>query len=194
MDGIRGVIFDMDGTLVDSPLDFRRIREECGVPPDRPVLEHLESLGQAERRRVEAILARHEHRAASECTVRDGAAEVVAELKERGYRTALLTRNSADSVRAVLERFPLALDCWVSREHACPKPSPEPVLRIARSLELEPRELLVVGDYLFDVQAGKAAGSRTAFLETGRDVSPPDPDCTIFDLNELLDVLPPLNR
>ncbi len=193
MDSIRGVIFDMDGTLVDSPLDFERIRAQCGVPADRPVLEHLERLAPAERRRMEAILTRHERRAATDCTVRDGAMEVVEELKTRGYRTALLTRNSADSVRAVLERFPLPLDCWVSREHASPKPSPQPVLRIARSLELEPYQLLVVGDYLFDVQAGQAAGALTAFLETGRDMPPPEADVTITELDELLDLLPPLS-
>jgi beta-phosphoglucomutase-like phosphatase (HAD superfamily) len=35
------VIFDMDGTLVDSPLDFDAMRREIGCPPNRGLLEHI---------------------------------------------------------------------------------------------------------------------------------------------------------
>jgi HAD superfamily hydrolase (TIGR01509 family) len=187
---VRVVIFDMDGTLTDSPLDFDRIRAECGVPPGRPVLEHVEQLPAAERRRAEEILGGHERRAAAGCVLKDGAAEVIAELKARGLKTALLTRNSAESVRTVLERFGLEFDCWLSREHAKPKPSPDAVLKIARRFGVEPQEALVVGDYVFDVQAGRAAGSRTAFVRNAKvPVPPAEADFVIDELRELLDIV-----
>ena len=37
-------IFDMDGTLVDSALDFDAMRQELGFPKDAPILEHIETL------------------------------------------------------------------------------------------------------------------------------------------------------
>jgi HAD superfamily hydrolase (TIGR01509 family) len=190
---VKGVVFDMDGTLTDSPLDFNVIRAECGVPQGQPILEFLRGAAEPERRRAEAILDRHERRAAEDCTLREGAREVTEELLRRGLKTALLTRNSAESVQTVLRRFGLRFSLWLSREDAEPKPSPQPVLKIARAFGLAPAELLVVGDYIFDVEAGKAAGARTAFVKARNGVPPPaGADVVIVDLRELLEALPPV--
>jgi HAD superfamily hydrolase (TIGR01509 family) len=187
---IKAVVFDMDGTVTDSPLDFDLIRAECGVPAGRPVLEHLAALPEAERRRAEAVLVGHERRAAAECVLMDGAREVIEALRARGLKTALLTRNSAESVRTVLARFGLQFDCWLSREDAEPKPSPDAVLRIARRFGVRPQEMLVVGDYVFDMQAGRAAGARTALLRNAKVPIPPaEADYVIGALNELLDLV-----
>jgi HAD superfamily hydrolase (TIGR01509 family) len=187
---LKAVIFDMDGTLTDSPLDFERIRAECGVPAGRSVLEHLATLPEPERRRAEAVLAEHERRAAAECVLKDGARETVDALRSRGLKTALLTRNSAESVRTVLGRLGLAFDCRLSREDAEPKPSPDAVLRIARRFGVRPQEVLMVGDYVYDVQAGRAAGARTVLLRNPKvPERPPEADYVIDDLRELLAVV-----
>jgi HAD superfamily hydrolase (TIGR01509 family) len=187
---LKAVIFDMDGTVTDSPLDFDRIRADCGIPPGRSVLEHLAALPEADRRRAQAVLAQHERRAAAECVLKEGAREAIEALRARGLKTALLTRNSAESVRTVLARFGLRFDCWLSREDAEPKPSPEAVLKIASRFGVEPQEVLMVGDYVFDVQAGRAAGARTALVRNPKvPVPPPEADCVIGDLRELLDVV-----
>jgi HAD superfamily hydrolase (TIGR01509 family) len=188
---VRGVVFDMDGTLTVSPLNFDLIRAECGVPPGQPILEYLERAAEEPRREALSVLERHERRAAAECVLRDGAREVTEELARRGVKMALLTRNSAQSVQTVLDRFGLRFDCWVSREKAEPKPSPQAVLHIAEKLGLAPEELLVVGDYVFDVEAGLAAGARTAFVKTESGLAPPgEADAVIRDLRELLEILP----
>ncbi len=187
---VKAVIFDMDGTVTDSPLDFDRIRADCGIPAGRSVLEHLATLPKAERRRAEAVLAEHERRAAAECVLKDGAREAIETLRARGLKTALLTRNSAQSVRTVLERFGLEFDCCLSREDAEPKPSPEAVLQIAQRFGVPPQEVLMVGDYVFDVQAGRAAGARTVFVRNAKvPVPPAEADYAIGDLRELLDLL-----
>jgi len=188
---IKGVVFDMDGTLTVSPLDFNLIRAEARVPPGRPILEFLDGASEEERERVESVLHEHESRAAHECTLRDGALEVTEELRRRGIKMALLTRNSSASVRTVLQRFGLRLDCCLSREDAEPKPSPAAVLKIAEELGLRPAQLLVVGDYVFDVQAGASAGARTAFLRSEGGMEPPSQaDVVLDDLQGLLDFLP----
>lgn len=188
---IRAVVFDMDGTLTESQLDFDRIRRECGLPDGEPILEYMERAPHAERRRIAQVLEAHEARSAGQCALREGAGEVVRELHRRGLRTALLTRNSARSVGTVLRRFGLRFDCCVSRDDGPPKPSAEPVLTIARELGLDPSELLVVGDYVFDVQAGRAAGAATALLRVRQcPVPPPEPDLVLRCLAELLDLFP----
>jgi len=191
LDGVRGVVFDMDGTLVLSDLDFDAIRTEAGVPDGTPVLEYVASSGEEVRARVLAVLEAHEEAAARQCDLLPGADDVLTELRARGFRLALLTRNSCSSVRVVLERHGLQFDACVAREDAAPKPSPEPVLKIAGMLEVAPSELLVVGDYVFDVQSGQAAGARTALLDTGKglDIDPP-PDIVLQELTELPGRLP----
>jgi phosphoglycolate phosphatase-like HAD superfamily hydrolase len=90
-------------------------------------------------------------------------------------------------MQMVLERFGLSFDCCLAREHAEPKPSPDAIFKIAGRLGLRAGDLLVVGDYIFDVQAGQNAGARTALLYTGRDYALEPP--ADFVLGGLLDVL-----
>jgi HAD superfamily hydrolase (TIGR01509 family) len=188
---IRGVVFDMDGTLTDSPLDFDLIRRESGIPAGRPVLEFMESADSATRDRVQAVLDRHEEHAAHACTLRSGAREVTDALRGRGVRTALLTRNSARAVETVLGRFGLSFDICLAREDSEPKPSPQPVRLIAERLGLEPGELLVVGDYVFDMQAGRAAGATTVLVRSAKLPEPPrEADYVIDELAELLAFVP----
>jgi HAD superfamily hydrolase (TIGR01509 family) len=188
---VKGVVFDMDGTLVTSHLDFNRIRSEAGVPAGIPVLEYIERAEEPQRRRALAVLVAHESRAARECALLPGAGEVLETLRERGLKLALLTRNSRESVSLVLERLALKFDCYVAREDAAPKPSPEPVLKIARILGLRAGQLLVVGDYVFDIESGRAAGAYTALLRTEKPLNPcPEADLFVDHLAELLDYFP----
>ena len=85
---LRCVIFDLDNTLVDSPLDFAAIKAEIGA--DAPILEHRETVGPEEQRRIDEILDRHETHAAARSDLFDGATELLAFLKKRSVRTALL--------------------------------------------------------------------------------------------------------
>jgi len=160
---LRCVIFDLDNTLVDSPLDFAAIKAEIGA--DAPILEHRETVGPEEQRRIDEILDRHETHAAARSDLFEGAVELLAFLEKRNVRTALLTRNSRKSVNTILKRHGLCFDSVVSREDAAPKPSPEPVLLICEKLGVKPSETLVVGDFLFDIQSGQAAGAMTMLMD-----------------------------
>lgn len=160
---LRCVIFDLDNTLVNSDLDFARIKAEIGT--DQPILEYRSSVSDVEKQRIDKILERHEDAAAAGCTLRDGANELIEFLKAQEIRTALLTRNSRRSVEIVIKRHCLVFDCIISREDAVPKPSPEPVLLICRTLGVSPAETVVVGDFLYDIQSGDAAGCTTILIE-----------------------------
>ena len=159
---LRCVIFDLDNTLVDSPLDFSAIKAEIGA--DAPILEHRETVGPEEQRRIDDILDRHETIAAANSDLFDGAVELLAFLEKHGVGAALLTRNSRKSVNTILKRHGLRFDCVVSREDAAPKPSPEPVFLICEKLGVSPSDTLVVGDFLFDIQSGQAAGALTLLM------------------------------
>jgi phosphoglycolate phosphatase-like HAD superfamily hydrolase len=87
----------------------------------------------------------------------------------------------------VLGRFGLRFDVCLAREDAEPKPSPQPVRLIAERLGLHTGELLMVGDYVFDMQAGRAAGATTVLVRSPKLLRPPpEADYVIDDLLEVL--------
>lgn len=190
---ISGVIFDLDGTLTVPNLDFDLLREKIGIGPE-PVLEYIEGLEGEAAGRAWRILEDWEMQGAREASLADGVHECMDYMEAEGIRTAVLTRNSRQSAHAVLGRFGLAFDAIVAREDAAPKPSPEPVLLLSRQLGTAVGDLVMVGDYLFDIQAGNLAGARTALVVHGE---VPDyalqADYVISSLRELIPILEGLN-
>ncbi len=185
---IKGVVFDMDGTITECDVDFEAIRREANIP-NVPILEYIEGVEKQKQKEILAVLERHEARAAGTSRLRKGVVEILENLKKRGIKTALLTRNSRRSVETILKRHNLKFDVVMSRDDAPPKPSPQPVLLISKKLGLRPEELLMVGDFHFDVQAGRAAGARTAFLLNSTYHPPQDADYHIHSLEELLQIV-----
>lgn len=164
----RAVIFDMDGTITEPYLDFGRVRERMGMSrDDGPILEAMERMTNEERKRAEMVLHRCEAEAAQASSLNDGVHETLDSLARSGILTAVLTRNSRVSTETVLSKHGLRFDLVRTREDGAIKPSPEPVWEICRTLGVEPAETWMVGDYLFDVQSGQAAGARTALFWSG---------------------------
>lgn len=161
-----GVIFDLDGTLTRPHFDFDRIRAEIGLPAASrtPILEALEQMDAHARARAVAILERHEHEAAHASQLHDGAIEVIQTLRSRRIPVGILTRNSRTCTQIVIDRHGMELDCVHTREDGPVKPAPDAILAMCRRWGVLPRRAWMVGDYLFDIQAGRAAGTRTVLM------------------------------
>jgi hydrogenase expression/formation protein HypE len=173
---VRAVIFDFDGTLTrPDAIDFTALRAGIGVPPGVPILEHIDSLPSAEERiHRHRLLQQWEDGAARASLPNEGAEEIIALIRERGLRLGILTRNTRRSLelsmgnfrRTRLSDFPVI----VTREAAGrPKPHPDGVYEAAARLGVTPAESLVVGDFIFDIAAGQAAGARTVLITNGAD-------------------------
>src|SRR5262245_24511722 len=121
---IRGVVFDLDGTLVAQEIDFEAIRRELGVPSGTPLLELLESLTEPCRRSAWEIVDRHERKAAARAELHHGVVEFLTWLDARQIRRGVLSRNSRQSVETALQRVGLSFDPVVAREDAPFKPNP----------------------------------------------------------------------
>jgi len=198
---IRGVIFDLDGTITVPVLDFAAIRAdiETELGPalfeGRPILERLDALPDAERRRGYDILERHEAEGAGRSTLNDGAAELLAFLRETGIKTAIVTRNSRGSAETVARKHGLAFDAIITRDDAPPKPSPEPLLLAARQIGLSTDEVIYVGDFEMDRLAGAAAGIPTYIVKVYPE--PRDngsPEMRVDSLADLINVVRSANE
>lgn len=163
----RAILFDMDGTLTEPMLDFPRIKAEMGIGT-RPILEALADMSPEDRRTAEAILLRHEDQAAAESTLNPGCEALLDLVNDLGIRTALITRNSRQSLTTVLARHALSLEVLIAREDARPKPDPEALHRACRQLETPTSNAWMVGDGQYDIEAALAAGVGSVWLSHGR--------------------------
>lgn len=183
------LLFDMDGTLTQPLLDFPAIKAEMGIG-DRPILESLARMDPELRAVAQAVLLRHESRAARQSTLNPGCADLLHWIRQRQIPIALVTRNSRQSVDVVLTRHGLAIDVLVTRDDGIFKPDPAPLLLACQRLNATPSLAWMIGDGSYDVAAGVAAGMKTVWLSHGRIRDfPAIPWRTVTDLHELLNLL-----
>lgn len=187
----RAVIFDMDGTLTEPELDFDAIRAEIGMPDGVPILEHLTAVGEAERARAESIMVRHEREAIARATLADGCADLLGHLRGMEIPMAILTRNVREVVETFARMFAFEFHAVYTREDGPPKPSPHGARLLCQAMGVDPAATLAVGDYKYDVIAGRDAGCRTVLVD--RDglaahqlVEWGSPDLVVKSLRELL--------
>jgi hydrogenase expression/formation protein HypE len=195
---IAAVLFDFDGTLtVPDTLDFAAVRQAVGCPRGVGLLEHLADVTDAQERRAkEAVLEAWEIEAAGRTRENAGATDLVSTLHDLGVPLGIITRNTRESIDRSLAQLPRIDPGWfdviVTRDlPLSPKPLPDGVHYAADQLGVDVGELLVVGDYLFDIEAGKAAGALAMYLHN--DPSGPfhgqGADFVVHSLGEALQVI-----
>jgi pyrophosphatase PpaX len=214
-DGLRTVVFDLDGTLIDSEglilASFRHtMRTHLGAaPPDaewratigRPLAVQVRDFARSDDEADAMVRTYTEHNLANhDRLVRpfSGVAECVESLRARGFRLGIAT-----SKRRVATRMGLAAcglpEAWFASIVTADdvtrfKPEPEPVLKaLAEAGEVEPARAVYVGDSVHDMRSGRAAGVRTVAVlwgPNGRDVlAPEEPDWLIESPTELTALL-----
>jgi HAD superfamily hydrolase (TIGR01509 family) len=184
----RGVIFDLDGTLVDSGLDFDQIRTELGLPDGQPILEAIATMSPDEAARCHKILRRHEREGAMRSRVMPAADQFIEQLRSGDVLVGVATRNSRETALATVARHKLNVHTLIAREDAQPKPHPAALLSICNDWQLSPDEVVMVGDFRFDLEAGRRAGMRTVFYTGGRAVDAETSAMADFVLDSFADV------
>jgi HAD superfamily hydrolase (TIGR01549 family) len=160
---IKGVIFDMDGTVVDVPYDWEKIRSELDTK-GKPILAYIDNLEEPEKSEKWKQLEGFEYDATQRAVLKQGIRELLDFLKERDIKTALVTNNSRQNVSFILKRFDLNFDHVLSRDSGFWKPSGAPFVAVLTALNLKKQECCVIGDSFFDVKAGMAAGISQIFI------------------------------
>jgi phosphoglycolate phosphatase len=178
--GLRGVLFDLDGTLLDTAPDMAaalnclRLAEGLEELPFEQIRPHVShgaprllrlAFGEPEAERHESLRRRFldYYRAALAVHTRlfDGFESVLAAIERSGMRWGIVTNKPGWLAAPLLAEVGLAqrCACLVAGDTLAErKPHPMPLLHAARLLGLEPRECVYVGDAERDVQAARNAG------------------------------------
>jgi HAD superfamily hydrolase (TIGR01509 family) len=195
---IKGVAFDMDGTLTKPVIDFEAIRKAIGVKErSRPVFEQIQDMSEKDKKRALGILHRMEMDAAEKALANPGLDELLEFLEQNSIKKAIYTRNMKKALELTLRRIGCAgkFSPLVTRDHKLKlKPDPAMILHILKLWRLSPEHVLVAGDFAFDVMAGKAAGCRTVFLNhSPKKAAPAEADFVISGLAGLVRIIEDLN-
>jgi phosphoglycolate phosphatase len=185
---IRAIVFDLDGTLIDSRRDIAAstnhalatlgfaelsLNEIVGYIGDgaRALLACSARLDEADARLdslVDAFLDYYEAHPVASTSLMPGAREALAAFPS--LKVALCTNKPRRTTLAVLAGLGLTdsfLAVSAGGDHPEKKPHPRPILALGERLGVEPRELLMVGDGAQDVLAGRAAGAVTVGVRGG---------------------------
>lgn len=189
MTSIKNIIFDFDGTLVDTaPIIIHTMQEtihQMGLPPKTEkecratiglrleeipsvLWRELQGIGSEYVKNYRKIFDKVKHTLNVSCF--PGVAETLHLLHNCGIRMAIASSRSHKSLEEYVNQFGLT-DCFDmlvgGDDVAKGKPAPDPILKIIDRLEWKPKETLTVGDAAVDIQMGKAAGTTTCAVTYG---------------------------
>lgn len=145
-ESLRGIVFDVDGTLClpQTPM-FAAMRSAAKIPQGKDILHHIASLPSPEKEEAMKKVREVESEYMLLQTPQPGLVELMSYLTSRGVRKGLLTRNFEDPVRHLIEKFLSdeavgTFEPVVTRAFEPPKPRPEGMWWIAQQwgLHLEP--------------------------------------------------------
>jgi len=189
---LKAILFDFDGTLVDVSIDFdamkRRVWQAAvATGLDLAGYDRLYTLelikrvfaalggdgaapAEAFRRRAEDAVLDEELKAAARAEAFPGVPAFLQELRARGIKVVIVTRNCRAAVEQIIARADLYHDLLLTRDDVPRvKPDPEHLAIALRVLEIPSQAGLMVGDHPMDVQAGHAVGAWTiGILNAGR--------------------------
>lgn len=189
---VRGVVFDMDGLLIDTETIWRdaQMAQAQADGVDLPLEVVLGLIG-LQHEKTSAMLREHFgpgfdldayivatalRAQAAEVLAKAGARELLDLLDQRGLPRAVATSSSRQTVERHLGHLGLygRFDAIVAREDCVNgKPHPEPYLNAARALGLDPASCLALEDSHNGVRSAHAAGMMTVMVP---DLLPPTPE------------------
>ncbi|MCS3466854.1 phosphoglycolate phosphatase [Pseudomonas sp. JUb42] len=187
---LRAVLFDMDGTLLDTAPDFIAICQamlaDRELPPiaDKLIRDQISGGARAmvaatfamspEAPEFEALRLEFLERYQVGCAVHshlfDGMAELLADIEKANLIWAVVTNKPVRFAEPIMQQLKLAerSALLICPDHVTrSKPDPEPLILACRMLDLDPASVLFVGDDLRDIESGRDAGTRTAAVRYG---------------------------
>ncbi len=163
----KAIIFDMDGTIVDSKLDFKLIKQDIGMPLDLGILEYLDTIQDKERyEKAHQIVHKHELDGANNSEIMRDFLRFYQLLKKENIAIGLLTRNSKSVTEITLLKHNIHFDMVVTRDCAKPKPDPDGLLKICKHFQILPNQALYIGDFLYDIETAINAKMDSALILT----------------------------
>lgn len=163
-DKVKGIIFDLDDTLVHANLNFLEIKQAVGCKPEHDILIHIKNIAcELARAEAEKIVLRYELADAQTSRLIPGALAFINRAKQKNVPLAIVTRNCKPATLIKLEQNNIPIETVITRDDAKPKPHPEALLKVADSWQRQNKgqmntlDIAYIGDYKYDIEAAHNA-------------------------------------
>jgi len=191
---VKAIIWDLDGTIIHFKIDYIRARRSAikilkkhGIPKINLTIKKsiFENVGTAKdifksmgfnNEKIDNILKKIdrevdniEREAAKIATMINGIDQVLAFAKRKSLKQAIYTLNTSQNARISLEKVNLLkyFDIIVGRDNVDnPKPHPDHLIFICDKINVDPSEILVIGDTSRDIEGALNAGARSVAIHT----------------------------
>ncbi len=204
---ILGIMCDLDGTLVDSrrdlttavncmradfdlsPLSFEEVTSFIGNGAEKLVERSLRNTEIESANALKHFKTHYTAHLADETCCYPGVPETLKIITSRSIRCAVITNKPEEPARQVLRHTGLAeyFDPVVGGDtNPALKPNPYSLRHVMNQWQLEPSQVLMIGDHTTDIAAAHAAGVKSVFLKSGYGFSGEfQPDITLESFSEL---------
>lgn len=215
--GVRAILFDLDGTLIDSAPDLGAAADGMRVRrglPSKPLSDYRPHVGSGARGMLhvafgmgvehvdyehykQEFFADYENCLTQRTRLFEEVGQLVFSLLELGLRWGVVTNKAQRftvPITRSMELFDSAATVISGDTTAHAKPHPEPLLEAARRMSLQPAQCIYVGDDERDIRAGRSAGmwtvaARYGYLGAGADVASWGADAEVSSPLQVLQLL-----
>ena len=163
---IKGVIFDLDGTLIQLPIDYQKIQKSLkeffnvsnDLTPLIPTIIELSKNDQNKIKNAFSLICKEEILASKNFKVMNEAVEVLKFLKSKNLILCLVTMQCRTALKEILHKMNISdlFDFMISRDENYDRF--EQIKNSLKHISLNSSEVLVVGDRIHDVESAKKAG------------------------------------
>ena len=206
------ILFDLDGTLVDSALDFHFCLNKLLIAKKKPPVElskvkqvasngskamlHCAFEVAPEQELQEEFLELYQNNINNLTKPFPGILELLDELDKHYIKWGIVTNKPEYLTITLLSRMQLLSRCSVvvcgdTTSHS--KPHPAPILYACEKLEVKPEDCIFIGDSKIDIEAGKKANTKTILVKFGyseeADLIHTKPDHTVSTTEELTELI-----
>jgi phosphoglycolate phosphatase len=217
MKTLKAILFDLDGTLIDSEIDFQKMKrrtirflEVSGVKEgllsedmlnydiENLALQHMRRNGVSEQEiekifhMVSEIMNEVELEALENVKIMDGVVDTLETLKKRGLKLGILTRGCREYVDGILRKFNLErlIDAVAARDDVSnPKPNPEHPRYLMEIIGVKPSETLLIGDHPMDALCARNVGIRYFLIPRRKSIPKQLGHETLRNISDLVDIL-----
>lgn len=212
---LQAVLFDLDGTLLDTAPDFQTalnllLAEENKPPLSKEQVKVMVSHGSADlianAFQMQAthpefeplrfrLLSFYKAHLSENTRYFEGIESSLNFMRRKGLGYGIVTNKPLLYAQKILQDLEIVADCLICPDHVTKaKPDPEPLLLACQKLDCEPERSIFVGDHARDVMAGKAANMPTVaaaygYIPAGEAAADWQADYLIEHPSELLEIL-----
>lgn len=162
---IKIAIFDMDGTIFKSFIDWKSVKKDLRVGENSTILDSIMGTSTFDRSKIRK-LEEIEFDNTSKTVPFPGFLRFYDQLKTEGIISVLITNNSKKNTDFLLKKHSIYFDYTITREMNMWKPKPDSFRFVFKKFDVSPEMTISIGDSEYDIQASISAGVKEIYIKS----------------------------